>query len=127
MKSMKGKAMKAKAMKAKAMKAKAMKAKPMKAMEARKAGAIMTKSGIFDAIGEHTGLKRKDVAGVVAALGEVAAAELKKSGQLNIPGIARLKLKHRPAKPARTVMMFGEQKKVKAKPASKAVKAFPAK
>merc|ERR1719265_2663885 len=129
MKAMKGKAMKAKAMKAKVMKAKVMKAKPMKAkaMKARKAGAIMTKSGILEAIGEQTGLKRKDVAGVVGALAEVAATELKKSGQLNIPGIARLKLRHRPARPARTVMMFGEQKKVAAKPASKVVKAFPAK
>merc|ERR550514_2566165 len=122
MKAMKAAAMKS--MKAEAMKGKAMKAQPMKAM---KAGAVLTKSGVFDAVSEQTGLKRKDVAGVVAALAEVAAAELKKSGQLNLPGIARLKLKHKPAKPACTRMMFGEMKKVGAKPASKAVKAFPAK
>merc|ERR1711865_387812 len=113
----KGKAMKAKPMKA-------MKAKPMKAMKAK---AVLTKSGVFDAVSEQTGLKRKDVSGVVAALAEVAAAELKKSGQLNLPGIARLKLKHKPARPACSKMMFGEMKKVAAKPASKAVKAFPAK
>merc|ERR1712086_342547 len=96
-----------KAMKAKAMKGKAMKAKPMKAMKAkaRKAGAVLTKSGVFDAVSEKTGLKRKDVSDVVAALAEVAAAALKKSGQLNLPGIARLKLKHKPARPACTKMM----------------------
>ena len=70
---------------------------------------------------------RQDVSGVVAALAEVAAAELKKSGQLNRPGIARLKLKHKPNKPACTKMMFGEMQKIGAKPASKVVKAFPAK
>jgi nucleoid DNA-binding protein len=121
------KAMKAKAMKGKAMKAKPMKAMKAKAMKARKAGAVLTKSGVFDAVSEQTGLKRKDVSDVVAALAEVAAAALKKSGQLNLPGLARLKLKHKAARPATTKMMFGEMKKVGAKPASKVVKAFPAK
>jgi len=88
---------------------------------------VLTKSGVFDAVSEQTGLKRKDVSDVIAALAEVAAAALKKSGQLNLPGLARLKLKHKAARPACTKMMFGEMKKVGAKPASKVVKAFPAK
>ena len=140
MKAMKGGAMKAMKIakgKAKArakakggsMKAmKAMKAmKGMKAMKAMKGGKAMTKSGILDAISTPTGLKRKEVQGVLESLCEVVTSQVKKSGKFVIPGIAMLKLKHKPARKACTKLMFGEMQKVKAKPACKVVKAFAAK
>merc|ERR1739845_16023 len=94
------------------------------AMKAMKSSGVMTKTGINEAISTTTGLKKKDVSGVIAALGEVAAAQVKKHNKFTIPGIAMLKLKHRPARKATTRMMFGELKKVGPKPASKVVKAF---
>ena len=112
---------------------KAMKAAPkaMKAMKAMKAkaskGTVMTKSGIFDAIGTQTGLKKKEVQGVVEAMCEVATAEVKKSGKFVVPGIAMLKLKNKPARKACTKEVFGKMCKVSAKPACKVVKAFAAK
>merc|ERR1712216_636454 len=77
-----------------------------------KSSGLMTKTGINDAISTTTGLKKKDVSGVIAALGEVAAAQVKKHNKFTIPGIAMLKLKHKPARKATTRMMFGELKKV---------------
>ena len=65
--------------------------------------------------------------GVVESLCEVATAEVKKSGKFVLPGMAMLKLKHKPARKACTKLVFGEMQKVKAKPACKVVKAFAAK
>ena len=87
----------------------------------------MTATGMYDAISTTTGLKKKDVKGVVESLCEVATTEVKKSGKFVIPGIAMLKLKNKPARKATTRMMFGKMQKIAAKPASKVVKAFPAK
>merc|ERR1712034_158105 len=103
--------------------------KAMKAMKAMKASSSskMTASGMYDAISTTTGLKRKDVKGVFESLCEVATAEVKKSGKFVVPGITMLKLKNRPARKACTRMMFGQMQKIGAKPASKVVKAFPAK
>merc|ERR1711977_352306 len=98
-----------------------------KAMKATKSTGVLTKTGINDAISTTTGLKRKEVSGVIAALTVVAAAEVKKNANFTIPGVARLVLKHKPARKATTRMMFGEMKKVAAKPASKVVKVFAAK
>merc|ERR1739841_473285 len=96
-------------------------------MKAMKASARMTATGIYEAVSTTWGLKRKDVKGVFESLSEVATAEVKKNGKFVVPGIAMLKLKHRPARKATTKMMFGQMQKVAAKPASKVVKAFPTK
>merc|ERR1712070_903896 len=98
----------------------------MKAMKAA-SGSRMTASGMHDAISTTTGLKRKDVKGVFESLCEVATAEVKKAGKFVIPGITMLKLRNKPATKATTKMMFGQMQKIAAKPASKVVKAFPAK
>merc|ERR1711977_810121 len=97
------------------------------AMKAMKSSGVLTKTGINEAISTTTGLKKKEVSGVIAALTVVAAAEVKKNAKFTIPGVARLVLKHKPARKATTRMMFGEMKKVAAKPASKVVKVFAAK
>merc|ERR1712046_193092 len=69
----------------------------------------------------------KDVKGVFAALRTIAYPEVKKTEKFVIPQLTTLKLKHKPARKAGTKVMFGKEVKVAAKPASKVVKAFPAK
>merc|ERR1719421_58960 len=84
----------------KAMKAmKAMK-KAMKAMKAMKAGAI-TATGVLQSVAETTGLKTKDVKGVVDALMGVAVEQVKKSGSFKLAGMLNMKLKNKPATKAR--------------------------
>merc|ERR1712031_49633 len=95
---------------------------------ARKSGA-MTASGAYSAVAETTGLKPKDVKGAVEGLLTLAAAELKKAGSFKIGALLNLKLKSKPATPARKgVNPFTKEPCVfKAKPASKTVKALPMK
>merc|ERR1712039_470807 len=100
----------------------------MVAMKAMKAGArAMTGGVLTKKIAESTQLKTKDVKGVLAALRTIATAEVKKTEKFVIPQLTTLKLKHKPARKAGKKMMFGKEVKVAAKPASKVVKAFPAK
>merc|ERR1711990_1050793 len=100
----------------------------MVAMKAMKAGArAMTGGELTKKIAETTQLKTKDVKGVFAALQTIACAEEKKTEKFVIPQLTTLKLKHKPARKAGKKMMFGKEVKVAAKPASKVVKAFPAK
>merc|ERR1719174_3258153 len=122
-----------KAMKRRAMKAaaggvpmKAMRAmKAMKAMKARRAmKAGMTQTGVFQSVSETTGLKTKDVKGVVEALMGVAVAQVKRSGSFKLAGMLNMKLKNKPATKARKgVTPFTKEPCVfKAKPASKTVR-----
>merc|ERR1712006_46934 len=100
----------------------------MVAMKAMKAGArAMTGGVLTKKIAESTQLKTKDVKGVLAALQTIACAEVTKTEKFVIPQLTTLKLKHKPARKAGKKMMFGKEVKVAAKPASKVVKAFPAK
>merc|ERR1711912_224128 len=100
----------------------------MVVMKAMKAGArAMTGGVLTKKIAESTQLKTKDVRGVFAALRTIACAEVKKTEKFVIPQLTTLKLKHKAARKAGTKMMFGKEVKVAAKPASKVVKAFPAK
>merc|ERR1711996_15483 len=105
----------------------------MKAMKAMKAATMksgaMTATGAYSAVAETTGLKPKDVKGAVEGLLTLAAAELKKAGSFKIGAVLNLKLKSKPATPARKgVNPFTKEPCVfKAKPASKTVKGFPMK
>merc|ERR1711982_37877 len=96
-----------------------MKSKAMK-------GATMTQSAIYKSVAEGTGMKMKDVKGAVAAMMDVAATELKKSGSFKLAGRLNLKLKKKAATPARKgVNPFTKEPCVfKAKPASKTVKVY---
>merc|ERR1740115_199756 len=108
----------------KAMKAmKAMK-KAMKAMKAMKAGGAMTQTGALQSVAETTGLKTKEVKGVVDALIGVAVAQVKKTGSFKLAGMLNMKLKNKPAMKARKgVNPFTKEPCVfKAKPASKTVR-----
>merc|ERR1712080_180127 len=98
--------------------------KVMKAMKAMKAAGAMTATGAYQAVAETTGLKTKDVKGAVEVLMGVAADQLKKNGSFKLAGMLNLKLKKKPAMPARKgVNPFTKEPCVfKAKPASKAVR-----
>merc|ERR1719355_230695 len=106
---------------------KAMKA--MKSMKAMKAGGAMTQTGVLQSVAETTGLKTKDVKGVVDALMSVAVEQVKKSGSFKLGGMLNMKLKNKPATPARKgVNPFTKEPCVfKAKPASKTVRVLPMK
>merc|ERR1711976_972703 len=98
----------------------------MKAMKAMKAGGAMTATGAFSAVAEKSGLKSKEVKAVVTNYMELAASELKKNGAFRIGGCLNLKLKKKPARPARKGdNPFTKEPCVfKAKPASKTVRAL---
>merc|ERR1712079_934741 len=100
----------------------------MKAMKAMK-GSAMTASGAYSSVAETAGLKPKDVKAAVEGLLAVAAAQLKKQGSFKVAGCVNLKLKNKPATPARKgVNPFTKEPCVfKAKPASKTVRGLPMK
>ena len=109
---------------------KAMKAmKAMKAAKGAKGRKVMTATAAYQSVAETTGLKQKAVKGVVEAMVGVAADQLKKAGSFKIAGALNLKLKSKPATPARKgVNPFTKEPCVfKAKPASKTVRALPMK
>merc|ERR1739847_138548 len=96
---------------------------------AMKASSAMTASGAYSAVAESTGLKPKDVKGAVEAVLALAAEQTKKAGSFKLAGMLNLKLKKKPATPARKgVNPFTKEPCVfKAKPASKTVRALPMK
>merc|ERR1712232_1113045 len=97
------------------------------AMKAMKAS--MKVSGGYAAVAESTELKPKRVKAVITSYMELAASELKKNGAFKIGGVLNMKLKKKPAKPARKgVNPFTKEPCVfKAKPASKTVRCLPMK
>ena len=96
----------------------------MKVMKT-KAVKAMPQSGIAEAVGSKTGLKKKEVAGAIDELVTLATAEVKKTGKFTIPGLCMLKTRVKPARKAGTAMAFGKQIKVKARAAKTIVKAYP--
>merc|ERR1712056_79308 len=91
-----------------------------------KAGAkAMSKGAIADALATACELKRAQVTKALDTLAEVATSNVKKAGVFTIPGLCRLKIRHKPATKAGKREIFGKVVKVKAKPARKIVKAFP--
>merc|ERR1712187_623722 len=103
-----------------AMLPKAMKAAP-------KAAKSMTKSGIAKALATSCELKQKVCTKVINALAAIATKEVSKTGVFSLPGLARLKTRTKPATKAGKREVFGKIVMVKAKPARKIVKAYPAK
>merc|ERR1712080_16133 len=103
--------------------------KAMKAAKGAKGGNAMTATAAYKSVAESTGLKVKDVKGTMEALVGVAADQLKKTGSFKIAGALNLKLKSKPATPARKgVNPFTKEPCVlKAKTASKTVRALPMK
>merc|ERR1711862_1069963 len=96
---------------------------PMKAMKA--AGKPMTKGAIAEALATSCELK-KSVCSKFDSLVEIATKEVGKTGVFSPPGLCRLKTRTKPATKAGKREIFGKVVMVKAKPAKKIVKAFPA-
>merc|ERR1712050_257513 len=99
---------------------------PMKGMKgvAKKA---MGKGAIAEQLATACELKKTQCAKVLESLAAVATTEVKKSGVFALPGLCRLKTRTKPATKAGNREIFGKVVMVKAKPAKKIVKAFPAK
>merc|ERR1719213_1413270 len=98
--------------------------KAMKSTKAKKTG--LTATAVYQSVSETSGLKRKDVKAVMDSYLDACASELKKVGTVKIGQALKLKLKVKPATPARKgVNPFTKEPCVfKAKPASKNVKAL---
>merc|ERR1711907_626147 len=91
-----------------------------------KAGkAAMAKSAVADAMAAATETKRSEMSKVLDALAEIVTKEVKSTGKFKIPGVCMIKTRHKPATKAGKRMAFGQEIKVKAKPARTIVKAFP--
>merc|ERR1719210_3176665 len=89
-----------------------------------KAAVALSQGAAAKAAAEATGLKPKQVKDTLDALIGIATKELKKNGSFKLAGILNMKLKKKPAVPARKgVNPFTKEPCVfKAKPASKTVR-----
>ena len=91
----------------------------------------MTKSALYQEIADSAALTRKQVTEVFDALTKVVIRELGKKGpgMFTLPGLARMKLKRKPASKARKGKnpFTGEEITIKAKPAHNVVKVYPVK
>ena len=90
----------------------------------------MTKSEVYKAIAEKTGLTRKDVVAVLDATTDVMVKEVKKKGSFNFIGLMKMTLVKKPAVRGGKLVrnpFTGEMVKQKPKPASKTVKVRPMK
>lgn len=88
-----------------------------------------SKSTMIKAITEATGLGKKDVTTVLEYLGLVIEKHVKGPGKFVLPGLMKLTVVKKPARPARKGInpFTGEEIMIKAKKASKAVKIRPLK
>merc|ERR1712216_39460 len=98
---------------------------PFTMARAMKSG-VLTQTQVIASVAETNGLKNKHVKGVIDALFGVACAEIKKNGNFKLGGMLNLKLKKKPASPAKKgINPFTKEPCVfKAKPASKTVRAL---
>merc|ERR1712050_331900 len=97
--------------------------KAMKAA-AMKGAAALSKSGIVHGLIEGTEVKASVGKQLLENLATVATKEVKGTGKFTIPGLCMLKMKNKPATKAGKREVFGKVVMVKAKPASKVVKAY---
>merc|ERR1719213_957131 len=94
-----------------------------------KAGSAMIATGAYQSVSEKLDLEGKQVKDCVEAYMALAAAQLKTSGSFKLGGAINMKLKKKPARPAKKgINPFTKEPCVfKAKPASKTVRALPMK
>merc|ERR1711925_60690 len=90
-----------------------------------KASSVMTKGALVRMLAEQHEMKTKVCSGLLESLATLATAEVKKAGIFTIPGLCRIKTRVKPATKAGVRMAFGQEMKVKAKPARTVIKAFP--
>merc|ERR1712032_267252 len=97
----------------------------MAPMKAKAAVRAMSKGGIAEALATACEVKKTVASKCLDELARVATQEVKKTGVFTVPGLARLKIRTKPATKAGKREVFGKVVMVKAKPARKIVKAFP--
>jgi nucleoid DNA-binding protein len=106
-------------------------AKPAASSEKTTAAKAATKAEIYSTLSEKSGLSKKEVASVFAALSEVVGLDLGKKGPglFIVPGLLKLKVIRRPATKAKQGVnpFTKEPMTIKAKPARNVVKAIPLK
>lgn len=94
-------------------------------------GKPMSKTEIYTALAERTGLAKKDISKVFDELGTLIGDQLGKKGPktFNVPGLMKITVNHKPAtKERRGIDPFTKQEKLfKAKPARNVVKVRPLK
>merc|ERR1712025_766797 len=83
----------------------------------------MTKTAICEALAT-TEVNKKVCAGILDALAELGAKEVKKTGKFTVPGLAMCKTREKPATKAGKREIFGKMCEVKAMKARTVVKAF---
>ncbi len=102
--------------------------KPVRVVAQKKPRA---KSDVYQTIGQHVGLHRRDVAAVFHTLAGMIRADLSKSGPgvFNVPSMMRITVRRRPATKARMGInpFTKEQVMFKAKPARNVVRVRPLK
>jgi nucleoid DNA-binding protein len=105
--------------------------KPAKLVQAAKP---RKKTELFSILADHTGVTKKQVAGVFEALGKVMAVDLAKPSAsaprvFVVPGMMKVVARFKPAQPAKKGKnpFTGEEIMVKAKPASTALRIRPLK
>jgi len=96
------------------------------------AGKPMTKTEILNSLSEQTDLPRKDVQAVLDGLEGLMEKSLGRRGPgvFNLPGLCKIQVKTKPARPARKnvwVPLVQEYRDIPAKPAQKVVKITPLK
>merc|ERR1712080_310703 len=94
-------------------------------MGMRASGKVMTKGALVKSLAEQHEIKTKVCSGLLESLATLATTEVKKTGIFTIPGLCRIKTRMKPATKAGVRICFGQEMKVKAKPARTVIKAFP--
>ncbi|TMB58292.1 MAG: hypothetical protein E6J56_03205 [Deltaproteobacteria bacterium] len=88
-----------------------------------------SKSEVFDAVAQHVGIRRRDVAGVFHVVGSIIRADLAKGGPgvVKLAGLMRITVQRKPATKARMGInpFTKEEVMFKAKPARNVVKVRP--
>merc|ERR1739845_304180 len=90
----------------------------------KKGKMAMPKSAVAYAMATACETKWSEMSKVLEALAELVTKEVKSTGKFKIPGVCMIKTRHKPARKAGKRMAFGQEIKVKAKPARTIVKAF---
>merc|ERR1712166_1733614 len=99
--------------------------KAMGAMKAMKSGSkVMSKGALIKTLAEQHELKTKVCKGLLESLATLGTTEVKKTGIFTLPGLCRIKTRMKPATKAGIRVCFGQEMKVKAKPARTVIKAF---
>ena len=89
----------------------------------------MTKTEFISAVATKAGIEKKQANAVLMAVGDIVVDELKKNGEVTLPGLLKMKIRVRAATPEREgIHPITKQPTIfKAKPERRVVKAAPVK